>query len=129
MCGDYKVTVNKESIYDNYPIPRTEDIFATLSGGERFTKLDLRNAYQLLLDEKSRRVLTVNTHSRLFEPLMLQFEVHSATGIFQREIEKRLSHFHLPRCASTDFGHLWYPKSLILDTYLLVWYDNTFKSC
>ena len=56
--GDYKVAVNRESICDNYPIPRTEDLFATLSDGEKFTKLDLRNAYQqLLLDEESRKVL------------------------------------------------------------------------
>ena len=93
LCGDYKVTVNRESICDNYPIPRTEDLFAMLSGGEKFTKLDLRNAYQqLLLDEESRKVLTVNTHRGLFEPLRLQFGIHSATGIFQREMEKRLSH-------------------------------------
>ena len=40
ICGDYKVTVNKECIRDNYPIPKTEDLFASLTGGEKFTKLE-----------------------------------------------------------------------------------------
>ncbi|CAG2240240.1 unnamed protein product [Mytilus edulis] len=30
ICGDYKVTVNAVSKLDNYPIPKTEDLYATL---------------------------------------------------------------------------------------------------
>ena len=30
ICGDYKVTVNKVCQLDNYPIPKTEDLFVTL---------------------------------------------------------------------------------------------------
>ena len=41
ICGDYKVTVNSVSKLDNYPIPKAEDLFETLGGGEKFTKLDL----------------------------------------------------------------------------------------
>ena len=53
ICGDYKLTVNLASKLDNYPIPRIEDLFATLSGGKLFTKLDLSQAYQqLLLDDE-----------------------------------------------------------------------------
>ena len=37
MCGDYKVTVNAVSKLDNYPIPKTEDLYATLTGGQEFT--------------------------------------------------------------------------------------------
>ena len=37
-------------------------------------------------------MLTVNTHRGLFEHTRLQFGVNSATGIFQRELDKRLSH-------------------------------------
>lgn len=33
ICGDYKVTVSKVSNLDNYPIPKTEDLCATLGGG------------------------------------------------------------------------------------------------
>jgi hypothetical protein len=41
ICGDYKVTANQAAKLDNYTIPKAEDLFATLSGGEKFTKLDM----------------------------------------------------------------------------------------
>ena len=46
ICGDYKVTVNKVAKLDTYPLPRIEDLFASLAGGKQFTKLDLAHAYQ-----------------------------------------------------------------------------------
>ena len=42
ICGDYRLTVNQAAKLDNYLIPKADDLFATLSGGERFTKLDMR---------------------------------------------------------------------------------------
>ena len=72
-------------------MPKTEDLLATLNGGKRFSKLDLSHAYQqLLLSEDSKELLTVNTHKGLFQLNRLQYGVHSAAGIFQREMEKRL---------------------------------------
>lgn len=47
ICGDYKTAVNQFSRVDNFPIPKVED-FATLGGGEKFTKLDRSQAYQQL---------------------------------------------------------------------------------
>ena len=32
ICGNYKQTVNEAAECDKYPIPKTEDIFATLNG-------------------------------------------------------------------------------------------------
>ena len=85
ICGDYKVSVNKCALLDSYPIPNTVDQFATLHGGQKFTKLDLSQAYQQLeLDEAARELLTINTHRGLYRPRRLQFGIHSATGIFQR---------------------------------------------
>ena len=45
ICGDYKSTVNKVSKLGSYPIPKVEDLLATLGGGEKFTKLDMSQAY------------------------------------------------------------------------------------
>ena len=45
ICDDYKLTVNKMSRLEQYPLPRTEDLFAKLSGGQKFTELDLSYAY------------------------------------------------------------------------------------
>ena len=54
ICGDYKVTVNRSLDIDQYLLPKPADLFATLAGGQMFTKLDLTQAYQqLLLDENS----------------------------------------------------------------------------
>ena len=67
-CGDYKCTVNQVSKLDNYPIPKTDDLLATLGGGNKFTKLDMSQAYQqLLLDEESKKFTTINTHKGLYQ--------------------------------------------------------------
>ena len=66
ICGDYKQTVNTMAPCDNYPLPNTSEQLATLAGGEHFTKIDLKQAYQQVeLDESSRELLTVNTHKGL----------------------------------------------------------------
>ena len=53
ICGDFKVTVNPLAKLDRYPIPRIEDLLATLGGGKSFTKLDMSQAYQLVELEES----------------------------------------------------------------------------
>jgi hypothetical protein len=67
ICGDYKVTVNRVLSVDQYPLPKPEDLFATLAGGKVFTKFDLSQAYlQLKLDEDSTAYITINTHQGLY---------------------------------------------------------------
>ena len=67
ICGDYKVTVNPALQVDQYPLSKPEDLFATLAGGEKFTTLDLSQAYlQLELDEESSQCTTINTHKGLY---------------------------------------------------------------
>ena len=67
ICGDFKVTLNSVSKLDRHPIPRIEDLFATLSGGKLFSKLDMSQAYQQLeLDEVSKQYTVINTHKGLF---------------------------------------------------------------
>lgn len=34
LCGDFKQTVNRTSKLDRYPIPKIEDLLATLKGGK-----------------------------------------------------------------------------------------------
>ena len=45
LCGDSKVTLNQSLNIDQYPLPKADDLFDTLVGGKKFTKLDLTQAY------------------------------------------------------------------------------------
>ena len=103
ICGDFKQTVNKVAPVDTYPIPSTIDQLAMLAGGEKFTKLDLSQAYQQLeLDGPSQELLTINTHQGLYQPSRLQFGVHSATGMFQREMDSRLCRIPMTKVRVDD---------------------------
>ena len=67
LCGDYKVTINPQLMVDKYPLPRPEDLMARLAGGEKFTKLDLSQAYQQVpLDQNYRKYVTINTVKGLY---------------------------------------------------------------
>ena len=91
ICRDYKSAVNQVSKLDSYPIPRVEDLLATLGGGEKFTKLDMSQAYQQLqLDDESKQYSTINTHKGLFQYTRLPYGISSALGMFQRNMENLL---------------------------------------
>ena len=91
ICGDFKQTVNKASPLDKYPIPKIEDLFSQLSGGQKFTKLDMSQAYQqICLDDESKKYVVINTPKGLFQYNRLPFGISSAPGIFQRVMENIL---------------------------------------
>ena len=91
ICGDYRLTINQASKLDAYPLPKVEELFASLSGGKSFSKLDLQHVYQqLTLDDNSRPYTTINTHHGLFQYNCLPFGVSSAPGIFQRTMDSLL---------------------------------------
>ena len=99
VCGDYKLTVNAASQLDQYPLPHIDDVFAALSGGVRFSKIDLSQAYnQIVVEKKSRPYLTINTHRGLYEYQRLPFGVASAPGIFQRCMDRVIT--GVPRCVA-----------------------------
>ena len=88
LCGDYKVTVNQSLEIDQYPLPKPEDLFASLSGGEKCSKIDITKAYlQMPLEEEPREYVTVNTHMGLFRYTHLPFRIASAPAIFQRTMD------------------------------------------
>lgn len=91
ICGDYKVTVNPYLKVNQYPIPTPEELFHKLNGGQKFSKVDLKDAYmQLPLDEKSRKMCVIITPQGLFEPQRLQFGISSAPAIFQKFMDQLL---------------------------------------
>ena len=63
LCGDFKVSLSNQLKVDQCPLPRVDDVFASLAGGQRFTKIDLRQAYlQLEMEDESKEYLVLNTH-------------------------------------------------------------------
>ena len=80
ICGDYKVTINPVLETEQYPLPKPEELFATLAGGMKFTKLDLTQAYtQVLLDNTSAGYVSINT-TRAYTNKRLPYGVASFPG-------------------------------------------------
>lgn len=73
---------------DKYPLPKIEDIFATLAGGKKFSKLDLTQAYHhMKLDDDSQDLLVINIHTGLFKYKRLPYGIASAPALWQRAIK------------------------------------------
>ena len=88
ISGDYKVTINPMLEVDQYPLPRPEDLFASLARGKQFSKIDLTSAYQQMsLDQHSKELVVINTHKGLFRYTRLPFGVASAPAIFQKVMD------------------------------------------
>jgi hypothetical protein len=83
LCADYSVTINKQLIVDQYPLPTVNDLLAKLHGGIQFSKIDLSMAYnQFILSESSQALTCINTHRGLFKFTRLVFGLSSAPAIF-----------------------------------------------
>ena len=103
VCGDFKVTINPVLKVDQYPLPRIEEIFANLSGGQRFSKIDLSNAYlQMEVSEGSKKYLTVNTHKGLYQYERLVYGVASAPALWQRAMDQVLQGVPMTQCYMDD---------------------------
>ena len=88
ICGDYKATVNQALKSEVYPLPRIEELFAAMAGGQQFSKMDLSHAYQqLVLEEESQELVTITTHKGLFKYNRLPFGISTAPSVFQRVME------------------------------------------
>ena len=90
-CGDYKVMLNPCLQVPQHPIPRAEECFHAVNGGKKFTKLNLAQAYnQIMLDEASKQLTTINTHGGLYRWCRLPFGVAASPAIFQGIMDKVL---------------------------------------
>ena len=91
ICGDYKVSINKDIADFEYHLPTAEEIFATLAGGNKFTKIDLSQAYaQVKVAESSKKFLTINTIQGLYEVQRLPYGIKTAPHIFQAMMDRVL---------------------------------------
>uniref|UniRef100_A0A8C5QHQ9 ribonuclease H n=1 Tax=Leptobrachium leishanense TaxID=445787 RepID=A0A8C5QHQ9_9ANUR len=103
ICGDFCMVLNSQLEVDQYPLPRVDDIFASLAGGQKFTKIDLRQAYlQFEVHPSSRKYLTINTHRGLYEYNRMVFGIASAPAIWQRKMDDILADIPFTQCLLDD---------------------------
>ena len=88
ICENDILTVNPVLEDHRHPIPLIEEIFASLEGGEEYTKLDLKWAYnQIELDKETSKLLTLSSHLGAFRVLRMFFGPKPAYAAFQEEID------------------------------------------
>ena len=84
VVGDFK-ELNKMTDFDQYPLPRMEDIFDQLHGKGCFSVLDLKRGYhQIPMAEEDIAKTAISTPDGLYEYLRMPFGLVNAGKTFQR---------------------------------------------
>lgn len=85
LCGDFKSTINKHMITEQYPYPTFEDIVSKLNGCTVFSVIDLKDAFlQVKVSEESRKYLVIATHRGYYRFCRMPFGISAAPIIFQK---------------------------------------------
>lgn len=103
ICMDCKVSINKCIKTEHYPLPKIDDIFASLANCKYFCKIDLKGAYlQLEVSEESKELLTVNTMKGLFRFSRMALGIKNGPSIFQSVMDQILSRLDQVFCYQDD---------------------------
>ena len=77
---------------EQHPILTVDKLSITMSGAQKFSCLDLPQAYQqMAIDEASSDIAAIHTHRGLYLYLRLPFGTALVLAIFQKEMERILS--------------------------------------
>ena len=91
LCADFKATLNPQLKVEHHPLPSIEHLFAKIKSAKYMTKLDFSRAFeQLVVDEKCREPLTINTCLGLFRYRRLPFGCSSSPALCQKVFEQLL---------------------------------------
>lgn len=102
ICGDYRITINKQLRQTAVVTPPVDDMFQGLSG-QVFSKVDLSHAFlQIPLNEQAKELTTINTPWGLYQFNNLPFGLNVSPGIFQREINKIIQNLPGTRAYQDD---------------------------
>ncbi|CAH2285941.1 Hypothetical predicted protein [Pelobates cultripes] len=103
ICGDFRMALNTQLKINKYPLPRVDYLFASLAGGQKFAKIDMKNAYlQLSVHPDSRQLLMINTHWGLFRYNHMVFGISPAPAVWQRTMDKLLAGIPGTQCLLDD---------------------------
>ena len=90
LCVDMP---NTAIIKNYYPIPTLDETLCEVNGAKIFSKLDLVQGYHhIVLDKKSRDIITFSTPQGLFRYKRLIFGAKNAFKDFQGNAEKNIAH-------------------------------------
>lgn len=91
VCMDGSKTINPHIETNHYPIPLIDELLAGKTNAKKFAVLDLKGAYQqLCVNEKTKKLLAVNTIKGLYAYRRLPFGVKPAAQIFQSVMDRIL---------------------------------------
>ena len=106
--------INKATVKENWPIPRTEEAIDALCGAKYITTLDATSGYwQIPLSEESKAKTAFQTLTRRWQYKCLPMGITNAAPTFQKNMEIMLS------------GLLWKCCVVYIDDIII--YSNTFE--
>ena len=85
----YAKHLNQAIKRQHYKLPTAEELFSEMHHAKCFTKLDASSAYwQIKVDEESSKLLTLSTLFGRLRFKRLPYGIHSASEVFQKDIEE-----------------------------------------
>ena len=103
ICGDFKSTLNPVLKPEHYPFAKVEDVFASLAGGQKFSKIDLTQAYlSVNVHPDHRQYITINTHKGLYQYNRLPYGVVDSGAKFQKSVDPILEGAPGTKCIVDD---------------------------
>ena len=103
VCGDYTRTLNKVMDLKQYPLPTIEECFSKVAGGQKFSKVDIRQAFNnLAIAEEDISLTTLNTHLGQKAWTRIPYGLNNSGAYFQEAIDQILANIPMVCCRVDD---------------------------